>query len=143
MSKYLSILVLACAAVVAAQQPAAKIKEVPVKPTSPVSGSEMYKAYCAVCHGTDGKGGGPAAASLKIPPTDLTLLSKKNGGVYPAQHVSAVLQFGAENPAAHGSATMPIWGTLLRSLNAGSQNPGPLVQQRVSNMTNYLKTLQQ
>jgi mono/diheme cytochrome c family protein len=143
MSKLLSILVLASAAVLAAQQPAAKLKEVPVKPTSPASGAQMFAAYCATCHGANAKGGGPAASALKIPPADLTLLSKKNGGVFPANHVSTVLQFGTENPAAHGSATMPMWGTLLRSLNEGSQDPGPIVQQRVANLTNYIKTIQQ
>src|ERR1700692_3421848 len=58
------------------------IKNVPIQSTSPVSGKDMYTAYCAVCHGTDGKGGGPAASALKTPPSDLTLLSKNNGGKY-------------------------------------------------------------
>ena len=52
------------------------IKHVPVKVTSAASGKEMYVSYCAVCHGTDGKGNGPAASALKTPPTDLTMLSK-------------------------------------------------------------------
>ena len=47
------------------------IQHATVKPTSPASGQEMYKAYCAVCHGTDGKGGGPAASALKVPPPTL------------------------------------------------------------------------
>ena len=37
------------------------IEHVPIKPTSAASGQEMYTSYCAVCHGKDGKGGGPAA----------------------------------------------------------------------------------
>ena len=64
------------------------IQHVTVKPTSAASGKEMYTSYCAVCHGTDGKGGGPAASALKTPPADLTLLSKNNGGKYPAMKVS-------------------------------------------------------
>ena len=64
------------------------IQHAPIKATSPASGGEMYKTYCAVCHGTDGKGGGPAASALKVPPTDLTQLSKKNGGKYPGLKVS-------------------------------------------------------
>jgi mono/diheme cytochrome c family protein len=48
------------------------IKQVPVAMTSPASGKEMYISYCAACHGTDGKGNGPAASALKIPPADLT-----------------------------------------------------------------------
>ena len=53
-----------------------EIRHVPVKATSPASGPEMYTSYCAVCHGLDGKGNGPAAEALKVPPPDLTALAK-------------------------------------------------------------------
>ena len=59
----------------AAQQK--QIKHVPVKPTSPGSGSEMYTAYCAVCHGVDGKGSGLVAEALKVSRSDLTALAQK------------------------------------------------------------------
>ena len=59
------------------------IKKVPVTPTSAASGSEMFKTYCAACHGLDGKGTGPAAAALKKQPANLTELSAKNGGAFP------------------------------------------------------------
>jgi Cytochrome c len=56
-----------------AQQPAPTqekvIKHVPVKPTSAASGQEMFTTYCAVCHGGDGMGSGPAASALKVPLT--------------------------------------------------------------------------
>src|ERR1035437_6275411 len=76
-----SLFVFTCA--VAAQEttqapPAKVIQHVPVKAVSAASGKEMYTSYCAVCHGTDGKGGGPAASALKVPPTDLTLLDRKS-----------------------------------------------------------------
>ena len=35
---------------------------------SSASGKEMYLAYCAVCHGVDGKGDGPVASLLRIRP---------------------------------------------------------------------------
>src|ERR1700687_6219272 len=82
------------------------IKHVPVKSTSPVSGKDMYTAYCAVCHGTDGKGGGPAASALKVPATDLSLLSKNNGGKYPAMKVESSIRGESALPA-HGSKDMP------------------------------------
>src|ERR1700687_4909481 len=68
------------------------IQHTTVESTSPASGEEMYKTYCAVCHGTDGKGGGPAASALKVAPADLTQLSKTNGGKYPALKVSAAIR---------------------------------------------------
>ena len=33
----------------------------------------MFRAYCAVCHATDGRGGGPAADSLEKRPADLPI----------------------------------------------------------------------
>lgn len=63
---------MACLAVFGVS-PHKEIRHVPVKAGSPASGPEMYTAYCAVCHGIDGKGKGPAAEALKVPPTDLTV----------------------------------------------------------------------
>lgn len=123
------------------QQPATNIKSVPIQQTSAASGQQMYSTYCATCHGTEGRGNGPAATALKVPPVDLTMLSQKNGGVFPANHVNSVLQFGVENPA-HGSASMPIWGDLMLTLHAGSSNPDVQVHQRIVNLTDYLKKIQ-
>jgi mono/diheme cytochrome c family protein len=109
-----------------------------VKPTSPASGQEMYKAYCAVCHGTDGKGGGPTASALKVPPTDLTLLSKNNGGKFPAMKVASTIRGEADLPA-HGSKEMPVWGSLFWSMSHGHEGE---VQQRVANLTEYIESLQ-
>jgi len=137
------IALIVCACTVAAQnqtqgQPEKTIKHVPIKSTSPVSGKEMYMAYCAVCHGTDGKGGGPAASALKVPPTDLTLLSKNNGGKYPAMKVTSSIRGESATPA-HGSKEMPVWGTLFWSMSQGHEGE---VQERVSNLTHYIETLQ-
>jgi len=132
-----------CACTVAAQdqtqgRPEKVIKHVPVKSTSPVSGKDMYKAYCAVCHGTDGKGGGPAASALKIPPADLTLLSKNNGGKYPSLKVSATIRGESALPA-HGSKDMPVWGALFWSMSGGHEGE---VQQRTANLSRYIESLQ-
>ena len=40
------------------------IKQVPVSPTSPASGKQMYNSYCAVCHGVDGRGVGGYGVGL-------------------------------------------------------------------------------
>lgn len=119
-------------------QPTTTIQHVTVKPTSAASGKEMYTSYCAVCHGTDGKGAGPAANALKIPPADLTLLSKNNGGKFPAMKVSSTLRGTSDLPA-HGSKEMPVWGPLFRSMSGGHEGE---VQQRVANLTQYVESLQ-
>ncbi|MFZ0632828.1 MAG: c-type cytochrome [Acidobacteriaceae bacterium] len=119
-----------------------QIKEVPIKPTSAASGKQMYNSYCATCHGVDGRGNGPAASAMKTSPTDLTNLAKTNGGMFPDAHIATVLQFGVEN-SAHGSPEMPVWGTAFRSLAKGTAAPDAQEQQRIANLTGYLKTLQQ
>jgi mono/diheme cytochrome c family protein len=137
------IALIVCACTVAAQdqmqgQPAKTVKHVPIQSTSPVSGKEMYTSYCAVCHGTDGKGGGPAASALKVPPTDLTLLSKNNGGKYPALKVTSAIH-GEGGLPAHGSKEMPVWGALFFNMSGGHEGE---VQQRVANLTKYIEGLQ-
>jgi mono/diheme cytochrome c family protein len=122
----------------AQDQPKKEIKHVPIQATSPASGPEMYKSYCAVCHGVSGKGNGPAATALKIPPSDLTTLAARNGGKYPAMKVSAIIR-GEEVLAAHGSKDMPIWGNLFWNISGGHEEE---VQQRVANLNKYLESLQ-
>jgi mono/diheme cytochrome c family protein len=132
-------LIIALAMLASAQeQPKKQIKHVPIQPTSAASGQEMYKTYCAVCHGTDGKGDGPAAPALKVPSPDLTLLAQKNGGKYPALKVSAILR-GETALASHGSKDMPIWGKLFWNMSAGHESE---VQQRVTNLNRYIESLQ-
>jgi len=122
----------------AQEKPKTEVKHVPIKQTSPASGQEMYKGYCAVCHGLDGTGNGPAAPALKVPPTDLTQLAAKNGGKYDALKVSSVIR-GESALAAHGTKDMPIWGNLFWQISGGHQSE---VQQRVANLTKYIESLQ-
>ena len=115
-----------------------EIKHVPIKPISATSGAEMYKEYCAVCHGMDGKGRGPAAEALKVPPPDLTTLAKMNGGKYPFDHVTSAIHGDLRLPA-HGSKEMPVWGIPFRQLSQGHSSE---VQLRVTNLSNYIESLQ-
>ena len=126
---------------VAQQAPAQSsptVKHVPITNTPSNSGKEMFNSYCAVCHGKDAKGSGPAASAMKTPPTDLTTLAQKEGGKYPAAHVAAVIRGQASTPS-HGSQDMPIWGPLFSSISQGRQG---VVQQRITNLVSYIEGLQ-
>lgn len=135
----LLIVILAAGTVAAQQATQPTIKKVPAPYTSAASGQEMYVSYCASCHGTDGKGLGPAAPAMKAPPTDLTLLARTHGGRFPADHFAAILS-GKATVAAHGSQEMPVWGNVFWKMSQG--HPGE-VQQRVVNLSNYVASLQQ
>jgi mono/diheme cytochrome c family protein len=114
-----------------------EINKVAAPRISPSDGKGMYVAYCAACHGTSGKGDGPAAPALKIPATDLTKLAKNAGGTYPMLHVQEAIR-NADTPA-HGSKDMPVWGPVFRSMSQGSQGQ---VELRVNNLAKYVETLQ-
>jgi len=133
-----AVLLLSAAFAVAQQAGTTQIKHVPVKATNAASGQEMYASYCAVCHGANATGNGPAQSALKNPATDLTTLAQKNGGKYPGLHVSSILRGDAEL-AAHGSKDMPVWGPLFRNLSQGHDAE---VQQRITNINSYIESLQ-
>jgi mono/diheme cytochrome c family protein len=114
------------------------IKHVPATATSAASGKEMYNAYCATCHGTNGKGDGPAAVALKTPPADLTALSSNNAGKFPSAKVAQAIR-GDSAISAHGSKEMPVWGNIFMRLSQGHESE---VQQRIANLTKYVETLQ-
>src|ERR1700687_6122597 len=103
------------------------------------SGEQMYKQYCAACHGADAKGNGPVRAALKIPAADLTTLAKRHGGKFPYEYVTGVLRFGP-GVASHGSADMPTWGPVFDYLDNHNQSS---VQKRIKNLCDYLASLQE
>jgi mono/diheme cytochrome c family protein len=123
-------------AILGADTPTA-IKKVQPSRTSPSSGKDMFTTYCAVCHGTDAKGGGPAVAALKMPPPDLTTMTKRNGGKFPELRVFNTIS-GDVNMPAHGSKDMPVWGDVFRSMERDSAAQ----QMRMSNLTKYIESLQ-
>lgn len=108
-----------------------------------VSGRALYAEYCAICHGVGGRGDGPAAAGLTPPPTDLTLLSRTNDGVFPLVAVMSYIDGYTREARGEG---MPAFGALLEGqrmmveTDAGvlTPTPEPLVA-----LAEYLRSLQQ
>jgi mono/diheme cytochrome c family protein len=130
--------IIALALFAAAQDQPTKVERAAAPQTSAASGHDMFVNYCASCHGKEGKGNGPAASALNVPPADLTTLAKKNNGKYPALRVASVLN-GQANLAAHGNKEMPVWGRVFWSMSGGHAAE---VHQRVTNLNHYIESLQ-
>jgi mono/diheme cytochrome c family protein len=103
------------------------------------SGKDMFKQYCAPCHGLNAKGHGPARSALKVPAADLTTLSKRHGGEFPYDYVSNVLRFGP-GIAAHGSSDMPTWGSIFQYMDNYNRAS---VEKRIKNLCAYLAAIQE
>lgn len=119
-----------------AKEPTKIIKRVPVTDAGTLDGQALFNHYCAVCHGQDAKGSGPAADALKKAPADLTQIARKSGGSFPEIHVQRVIR-GDDVVGAHGSRDMPIWGELFTSLQGRET-----AELRVNALMRYLEGIQ-
>jgi len=128
-----AIVALTIAAGSASAQP--QVKKGPIKSTPASDASKMFDTYCAVCHGKDGTGTGPAAKSLTKAPADLTKIAARNGGTFREVHVKRYIE-GLDEVAAHGTRDMPMWGGLFSSLDRNT------TQIRIQALSDYLKSLQ-
>lgn len=106
-----------------------------------------YEGNCATCHGLGGKGDGPMKQVLTKAPSDLTTLTKRNGGAFPNQLVWEIIDGRTSaSIAAHGTREMPVWGAVFRS--QALQYPGMALQPewyvrgRIVALLDYLARLQ-
>ena len=104
-------------------------------------GAEMFKQYCASCHGMNGEGDGPVAASLKKPPADLTRIAARNGGKFPDADIARWIDGRFDAPA-HGTREMPVWGRQFQDSFAKGTDPDEVVRGRLLTLVEYLKTIQ-
>ena len=114
------------------------IKHVPTEYTLASDGAQMFRTYCAVCHGTEGKGDGVAVPALKKAPGDLRLLTKNNGGKFPELRIIESIR-GDADVAAHGTKDMPVWGRLFRRMNDDES----VARLRLFAVTKFIESLQQ
>lgn len=106
---------------------------------NPLAGADIFRHYCATCHGTDGRGHGPTSVALKHAVPDLTQISKRNGGTFPFKTVKEVIAGNDSKPLAHGNREMPIWGPIFHQVDS-DQDFGEV---RLDNITKYLELMQQ
>jgi mono/diheme cytochrome c family protein len=106
---------------------------------NPIEGPKIFRYYCAACHGTDGRGHGPASVALKHAVSDLTLISQRKGGKFPYEHVKGIIEGKQPGPLAHGDREMPIWGPIFHEVES-DQDWGEV---RLDAITKYPQSIQQ
>jgi len=129
------MMALAFATAVCAQTKQIQVEN--AKPANTFKGDDLFRQFCAVCHGPDGKGNGPAASALKVRATDLTQLSRQNNAKFPTMHVKNILT-GVDAVAAHGNIEMPTWGDTFKSISANETFGG----MRIDALLEYLQKIQ-
>jgi mono/diheme cytochrome c family protein len=99
-------------------------------------GKMNYESHCAACHGQNGKGDGPVSVELRTKPSDLTLIAKRNGGVFPADVLYRIID-GRRTIRAHGTYEMPVWGFVFQR-----SDPEDVARNRILAIIAYLKSIQ-
>jgi mono/diheme cytochrome c family protein len=103
-----------------------------------IRGDNLYKAYCASCHGVDAKGNGPMAAWLKVPPSDLTRIAARNGGTFPLARVDRIISGEEALPSGHATGAMPVWGPVFSQVTRDRD----FGRVRIDNLARYLRDIQ-
>ena len=107
--------------------------------TTQFVGSDLFRTYCATCHGTGGKGDGPLAEMLKVRPANLTGLAARNNGVFDEAMVARIVD-GREPVKGHGGKDMPVWGDAFRQATGGSDDAS--IKARIDALVRHLQTIQ-
>ena len=117
-------------------------------------GKIEYQSNCASCHGIGAKGDGPMSTELKRRPTDLTVLAKKNNGVFPLNSVYRIID-GRDAIPSHGTREMPVWGYRFVPpqhfdlkladdyIYTAPTSPEPVVHARILAVIDYLNRIQE
>lgn len=102
---------------------------------------QLFQRFCASCHGRDGKGDGPVAPFFKLAPPDLTGLSRRSGGTFPAERVRRIID-GREVVSPHGARQMPVWGLELAMAAGDTAQGRQQAENSIALLVDYLKTIQ-
>jgi len=118
-----------------------RLRDIPTEPGSPAEAREAYVRACAPCHGADGRGNGTVAPAPAVRPTDLTRLAAAHGGVFPREHVIAVIA-GEEPIDAHGTREMPVWRQRFGPPSGATAAASLLARRRLELLASYVESLQ-
>lgn len=107
------------------------------------AGSKDYLHDCAECHGTDGKGAQAEKRTARgYVSTDLTQISKRNGGEFPRRKVYDAID-GRHRIGAHFRGDMPRWGARYRVDENDHSKSEQEVRDRISALVDFVESMQE
>ena len=121
------------------------------------NGRSVYAENCAACHGAGATGKSVKGDTLRVKPADLTLLARRNGGVFSPSAVYAMIDRRSALRV-HPDSEMPIWGCRRAPSGDGrtraskqksfdsffdlSCDAEAVIQKRIRDVVAYLKLIQ-
>ena len=122
--------------------PVAAEERPPLIPGETMSaGQQYFLRYCSACHGMSGRGDGPAAPALRLPPADLTRIAQRRGGHFPVVDIATFIDGRTVVPA-HGSREMPVWGERFGEMVGGGSVGEEVVRGNLLVLIEYLQSIQ-
>jgi mono/diheme cytochrome c family protein len=106
-----------------------------------MSGEQLYRRFCASCHGVQGRGDGPVAASFKVEVPDLTQTASRMHGTDVRDRIVRIID-GRYIIGAHGTRIMPVWGEDLARLEIGNPEAERASQLMITRLADYVTGLQ-
>ena len=106
-----------------------------------MSGQDLYRRFCASCHGIEGRGDGPVAASLRVEVPDLTQTAHRLQGTQGRDRLVRIID-GRYIIGAHGVRLMPVWGEDLARLEIGNPDAERSSQIIIGRLADYVAALQ-
>lgn len=106
-----------------------------------LSGAELYQTFCASCHGVSAHGDGIVAPWLKILVPDLTTISRRHYGEFPADEVRRTID-GRKQYAVHGSREMPLWGREFYGFDGVDPIRRQYANEKIARLVEYLRSIQ-
>ena len=105
------------------------------------SGAQLYKRFCASCHGVDADGNGPIAPMFKTIVPDLRMIAKRHGGKYPSETIHQIIDGRLTRPP-HGPRDMPVWGWEFLKADGDDAAARQRADELITRLVNYISTLQ-
>lgn len=118
----------------------AYIETLQVRSRQPLDvGKNLFRAYCASCHGVDARGAGPLASELRRLPPSLTSYAVRNSGVFPSERLRTIID--GRGVASHGDREMPVWGDAFKRSRDGLSEQA--AKARIDAIVTYLEAIQE